>query len=168
VPGSHILVQAIISAIDDYAEREMANREYFWNRPHSMGSKKVRPRSALRGHPLRVPSRRGNATENQPLPALNRSWESKDSVQVASLDAREGLPGVVQGREASVSRPGAASLHAGRPGERSTCEQSRSLISGNKNRALTAGIAVRDSRNLLPSAAPRTDGIFLECRSHSA
>jgi len=37
VPGSHILVQAIISAIDDYAERETGNREYFWNRPHSMG-----------------------------------------------------------------------------------------------------------------------------------
>lgn len=37
VPGSHVLVQAIISAIDDYAERETGNREYFWNRPHSMG-----------------------------------------------------------------------------------------------------------------------------------
>jgi hypothetical protein len=37
VPGNHILVQAIISAIDDYAEHETGNREYFWNRPHSMG-----------------------------------------------------------------------------------------------------------------------------------
>ena len=36
VPGGHILVHAIISAIDDYAERETGNREYFWNRPHSM------------------------------------------------------------------------------------------------------------------------------------
>jgi len=52
-----------------------------------------------RGRPLRVLSRPrdSNATENQPLPALNRSWEPKDSVQVASLDAREGLPRVVQG-----------------------------------------------------------------------
>jgi hypothetical protein len=32
---------------------------------------------------------------------------------VASLDAREGLPGIVQGRGASVSRPGTASLRAG-------------------------------------------------------
>jgi hypothetical protein len=30
VPGSHVLVQAIMSAIDDYAERETGNREYFW------------------------------------------------------------------------------------------------------------------------------------------
>jgi hypothetical protein len=28
VPGSHVLVQAIMSAIDDYAERETGNREY--------------------------------------------------------------------------------------------------------------------------------------------
>jgi hypothetical protein len=26
-----------VSAIDDYAEPEMGNREYFWNRPHSVG-----------------------------------------------------------------------------------------------------------------------------------
>ena len=32
VPGSFVLVQAIMSAIDDYAERETGNREYFWNR----------------------------------------------------------------------------------------------------------------------------------------
>jgi hypothetical protein len=32
-PGSAILVQAIMSAIDDYAERETGNREYFWNKP---------------------------------------------------------------------------------------------------------------------------------------
>jgi hypothetical protein len=37
VPGSAILVQAIMSAIDDYAERETGNREYFWNRPHKAG-----------------------------------------------------------------------------------------------------------------------------------
>jgi hypothetical protein len=37
VPGSYLLVQAIMSAIDDYAERETGNREYFWNRPHGAG-----------------------------------------------------------------------------------------------------------------------------------
>jgi hypothetical protein len=37
VPGSYILVQAIMSAIDDYAERETGNREYFWNKPHKAG-----------------------------------------------------------------------------------------------------------------------------------
>jgi hypothetical protein len=37
MPGSHILVQAIMSAIDDYAERETGNREFFWNRPHKAG-----------------------------------------------------------------------------------------------------------------------------------
>jgi len=29
--------QAIRTAIDDYAELETGNREYFWNRPHSIG-----------------------------------------------------------------------------------------------------------------------------------
>jgi hypothetical protein len=37
VPGSHVLVQAIMSAIDDYAERETGNREYFWGKPHKAG-----------------------------------------------------------------------------------------------------------------------------------
>jgi hypothetical protein len=37
MPGSAALVQAIMSAIDDYAVRETGNREYFWNRPHSVG-----------------------------------------------------------------------------------------------------------------------------------
>ena len=37
VPGSYVLVQAIMSAIDDYAERETGNREYFWNRPQGAG-----------------------------------------------------------------------------------------------------------------------------------
>jgi hypothetical protein len=37
VPGSFVLVQAIMSAIDDYAERETGNREYFWYRPRSAG-----------------------------------------------------------------------------------------------------------------------------------
>jgi hypothetical protein len=37
VPGGHVLVQAIMSAIDDYAERETGNREYFWGKPHSAG-----------------------------------------------------------------------------------------------------------------------------------
>ena len=31
------LVQAIQHAIDDYAELETGNREYFWNRPYSIG-----------------------------------------------------------------------------------------------------------------------------------
>ena len=30
-------VQAIWKAIDGYAELETGNREYFWNRPHSIG-----------------------------------------------------------------------------------------------------------------------------------
>ena len=38
-PGSYILVQAIMSAIDDYAERETGNREYFWNKPHKAGGR---------------------------------------------------------------------------------------------------------------------------------
>jgi phage-related protein len=37
VPGSHVLVQAIMSAIDDYAERETGDREYFWNKPYGAG-----------------------------------------------------------------------------------------------------------------------------------
>jgi hypothetical protein len=37
VPGSYILVQAIMSAIDDFAERETGNREYFWGKPHKAG-----------------------------------------------------------------------------------------------------------------------------------
>ena len=38
-PGSYALLQAIKEAIDDYAEREMGHREYFWGRPHSAGRK---------------------------------------------------------------------------------------------------------------------------------
>jgi hypothetical protein len=30
-------VQAIMSAIDDYAERETGNREDFWNKPYGAG-----------------------------------------------------------------------------------------------------------------------------------
>ncbi|WP_439410038.1 hypothetical protein ACNJX9_09880 [Bradyrhizobium sp. DASA03076] len=30
-------VQAIIVAIDQYAEAATGNREFFWNRPHSIG-----------------------------------------------------------------------------------------------------------------------------------
>jgi hypothetical protein len=37
VPGSHVMVQAIMSAIDDYAERETGNRQYFRNKPHKAG-----------------------------------------------------------------------------------------------------------------------------------
>jgi hypothetical protein len=35
--GSYALIEAIRTAIDDYAEREMGNREYFWKRPHKAG-----------------------------------------------------------------------------------------------------------------------------------
>jgi hypothetical protein len=31
-------VQAIMLAIDQYAESALGNREYFWNKPHSIGS----------------------------------------------------------------------------------------------------------------------------------
>jgi hypothetical protein len=37
VPGSYVLVQAIMSAIDDYAERETGNR-----RPHKAADGRVR------------------------------------------------------------------------------------------------------------------------------
>jgi hypothetical protein len=33
-------VQAIIVAIDQYAERALGNREFFLNKPHSIGGKK--------------------------------------------------------------------------------------------------------------------------------
>jgi hypothetical protein len=36
-PGSHLLLHAIKNSIDDYAECEFGNREYFWNRPHKAG-----------------------------------------------------------------------------------------------------------------------------------
>jgi hypothetical protein len=35
VPGSSIMIDGIKSAIDDYAEREMGHREYFWARSPS-------------------------------------------------------------------------------------------------------------------------------------
>jgi hypothetical protein len=38
-PGSAIMIQGIMSAIDDYAERETGHREYFWTRPHSAGGR---------------------------------------------------------------------------------------------------------------------------------
>jgi hypothetical protein len=34
VPGSDVMVHAIMSAIDDFAERETGHREYFWGRAH--------------------------------------------------------------------------------------------------------------------------------------
>ena len=37
VPGSTILVDAIRSAIDDWAEREMGARDLFYGRGHSIG-----------------------------------------------------------------------------------------------------------------------------------
>jgi hypothetical protein len=36
-PGSHMAVQAIMKAIDDYAECEMGHGEFFWHKPHSAG-----------------------------------------------------------------------------------------------------------------------------------
>jgi hypothetical protein len=33
-------VQAIMLAIDQYAESALGNRQYFWNKPHSIGEKK--------------------------------------------------------------------------------------------------------------------------------
>jgi hypothetical protein len=37
VPGSLILIEAIQSAIDDWAEREMGARDFFYGRGHSIG-----------------------------------------------------------------------------------------------------------------------------------
>jgi hypothetical protein len=37
LPGSAALIEAIKTAIDDYAERETGNRDFFWNRPHKAG-----------------------------------------------------------------------------------------------------------------------------------
>jgi hypothetical protein len=37
VPASHILAQAIMLAMDDFAERGTGNREHLWNRPRSVG-----------------------------------------------------------------------------------------------------------------------------------
>ena len=39
VLGSLMLREAIKVAIDNYAECEMGQREYFWGRPHSAGCK---------------------------------------------------------------------------------------------------------------------------------
>jgi hypothetical protein len=35
-------VQAIMLAIDQYAEAATGNREFFWNRPHSTGGSRTR------------------------------------------------------------------------------------------------------------------------------
>jgi hypothetical protein len=35
-------VQAIMLAIDQYAEAATGNREFFWNRPHSIGGGRTR------------------------------------------------------------------------------------------------------------------------------
>jgi len=35
-------VQAIIVAIDQYAEAATGNREYFWNKPHAIGGSRKR------------------------------------------------------------------------------------------------------------------------------
>jgi hypothetical protein len=37
MPAVPSLLGLFDAAIDDYAEREIAKREYFWNRPHSAG-----------------------------------------------------------------------------------------------------------------------------------
>jgi hypothetical protein len=39
-PGSFMALQAIKDAIDNYAERQMEHREYFWGRPHSAGCRR--------------------------------------------------------------------------------------------------------------------------------
>ena len=36
----HAHVQAIIVAIDQYAEKALGNREFFLNKPHSIGDKR--------------------------------------------------------------------------------------------------------------------------------
>jgi hypothetical protein len=36
-PGSFAAIEAIRSAIDDWAERETGNREFFWGKPHKAG-----------------------------------------------------------------------------------------------------------------------------------
>ena len=36
-PGSREAIDAIRSAIDDWAERETGHREYFWGKPHKAG-----------------------------------------------------------------------------------------------------------------------------------
>jgi len=40
VPGSLILIDAIKSAIDDYADREMGNRDFFYGGTCSIGPRK--------------------------------------------------------------------------------------------------------------------------------
>jgi hypothetical protein len=37
VPGSLLLIEAIKLAIDDWAEREMGARDFFYGRGHSIG-----------------------------------------------------------------------------------------------------------------------------------
>ena len=39
VPGSLALVEAIMAAIDDWAEHEMGARDFFYSRNHSAGCK---------------------------------------------------------------------------------------------------------------------------------
>jgi hypothetical protein len=36
-PGSYLRLEAVKKAIDEYAECEFGNREYFWGRPHKAG-----------------------------------------------------------------------------------------------------------------------------------
>lgn len=40
MPGSFMALQEIKDAIDNYAECQMGDREYFWSRPHSAGCKR--------------------------------------------------------------------------------------------------------------------------------
>jgi hypothetical protein len=39
-PGSLLLVERIKEAIDDWAQREMGARDFFWDRGHSIGPSK--------------------------------------------------------------------------------------------------------------------------------
>jgi hypothetical protein len=41
MPGSHMALQAIRKAIDDYAACQIGHREYFWGRPHSAGCRRA-------------------------------------------------------------------------------------------------------------------------------
>ena len=36
-PGSARALEAVTTAIDDFAECEMGHREFFWHKPHSAG-----------------------------------------------------------------------------------------------------------------------------------
>jgi hypothetical protein len=47
VPGSDVMIHGIMSAIDDFAERETGHSEYFWDGPTAAAAAR-RARSWLR------------------------------------------------------------------------------------------------------------------------